>query len=77
MLRSMPYFEGRSAALVALDIITEAMTHNHHVDVYDLVVRMRRERFHSIHTKIQLLFVYDYVVALAAHQRHQLIQRTQ
>uniref|UniRef100_A0A915IZ79 Uncharacterized protein n=1 Tax=Romanomermis culicivorax TaxID=13658 RepID=A0A915IZ79_ROMCU len=64
---------GRSGVCIMLDIITEMLNHNEFVDPLQVVVDMRRQRYHSIHTKDQLLFAYDYIIQLCKHNRYGLL----
>jgi len=64
---------GRSAVCVVVDVITEMMNHNDFKDPLAVVREIRRQRYHAVHTPIQLLFVYDFVIRLGQHRRFALL----
>uniref|UniRef100_A0A915K5B1 protein-tyrosine-phosphatase n=1 Tax=Romanomermis culicivorax TaxID=13658 RepID=A0A915K5B1_ROMCU len=65
---------GRSAVCVLLDIFTEMLNHYDFADPLELINQLRQQRFHAVHTKDQLLFIYDYIVQLCKHARYGLLE---
>lgn len=61
--------------MVILDIFSEALLHNEFIDPLEIVLKVRKERYHAVQTKIQLLFIYEYVLSLAAVPRMNLVQQ--
>uniref|UniRef100_A0A915HMN5 Protein tyrosine phosphatase n=1 Tax=Romanomermis culicivorax TaxID=13658 RepID=A0A915HMN5_ROMCU len=67
---------GRSAVCVIVDIVTEMMNHGDFKDPLQVIRELRTERYHAVHTKIQLLFIYDYIIQLTRHNRFNLLTKT-
>uniref|UniRef100_A0A915HRQ3 protein-tyrosine-phosphatase n=1 Tax=Romanomermis culicivorax TaxID=13658 RepID=A0A915HRQ3_ROMCU len=66
---------GRSAVYALSDFVLDMFYHSEFKDPLKLVYDMREYRYHAVHTKIQLLFLYNYIVELAQHDRYKFISR--
>jgi len=55
------------------DYVLDMLLHGVFVDPLSAILAMRQQRFHTVHTKIQLLFLYNYLTCNALHERNQLL----
>jgi len=58
------------------DYVLDMLMHGVFVDPLSVVLAMRQQRYHTVHTKIQLLFLYDFLTCNAMHERNQLLVST-